>query len=1287
MRVKRICNKTGGVGSFDSVYEYDYCNSGVLLKMPRYYLQILAYFEIGGTMVEPRSGASFTGDGWYRLSVLNNHGLSVFGQGHHLHYSKVRVKYPDQSFKDVVYPDYGLYPDSYAHDLALDSLIVIDKILKTWVELDSSQRYFFFGGLPSGHDTTLIKENIQLSNILLTDYDCIRTRPKAELYYRADSLLVMQKEYVWHADLSIKATGLYNIFSDFLIARRSFVQPRLDSVITTEYLPGGGFLSDTTLYTYNDLGQQTVVEKRGFDGSIRRSRLRYEHESDTTAPRANISETASTRIIPEGDGTQEYVTSLRHFEYDTDSARRHLPVLSVDYGRPLPWAVSADTTIGWFSPIAPDDSVVRRLSYNTKHRPTRLSMPGNSYVAFVWDTCGRYPLSREYNGPSMVSTYQWKDMVGLTKKTEPTLRSEWYSYDDKWRLSEVRRADSAKITTYDYHLWCEDSTTGPSSITKSIWRVSDTLNKDIVYYDGLGYPIQNVRTSAYSNRGHIVTPIAYDIHRRTDAQVFLPYEAQITTYDSSAFANQRHYYRLRSRRDSLYAYSENQYESSPVGRLISSRQPGKDYADSSKVVTYDYRTNSAADSILDLQAVVDTSFKLKVGNGYLPAGKLLLTKTTDEDGCTSEVFTDASGKTVLSRQRTGGQRLDTYRVYDLRDSLVCVLQPEGSASIQLGSSHPLLPPVSRNDTITIATIDDVFLDNYAFLYSWDSQGRLAAKKRPGAKAEELLSDDRGRVVLSRDGNLRSQGKWLYSEYDEYDALLKKSLISVELRLDTLRRSVCGEIDSTVIDTRDTLTLWAFLLNGESQDVYCKTHTPSVGDSTFFEDGTECMPIDSVGNDSQTGVFYICLGTDRFYYTGGFIRLPVGERSVTIDADWPAIFANAITSNTLLEEHRYDRGDSPAIPQNLAFQDVTGIVTQNDLGSSRNLEIWQRQLMLPPGRTVPGDTTRYVERAFYYDVPGNLVQTVEKNALGGTSRTSAKYNYLGDVLYIEEQHDLGENTTSDVKRTAYAYDRQGRVAKEIITVSGTSSATVKTEFDHDIFGRLTQSGYQEEDGEYGFWETNTYDIRGRLLSKEATRIAPNNNPGGGSTGDEDEEDNPEEPEPDEEHLVFGEYLKYFNPSKAASSLRWNGVISEIRHQHGDAGSVITNSYFYDNAGRMTDNKRYTGNSLSNKYTERDLSYDRNGNILTLKRYGATATAPQDNLAYTYSGNKLSQLNNWMYSYDDNGNMTSDGRRNMTFTWNHLNLPASIENNSATGGTVYYTYLADGTKVLAHAPGTS
>ena len=65
----------------------------------------------------------------------------------------------------------------------------------------------------------------------------------------------------------------------------------------------------------------------------------------------------------------------------------------------------------------------------------------------------------------------------------------------------------------------------------------------------------------------------------------------------------------------------------------------------------------------------------------------------------------------------------------------------------------------------------------------------------------------------------------------------------------------------------------------------------------------------------------------------------------------------------------------------------------------------------------------------------------------------------------------------------------------------------------------------------------------------------------------------------------------------------------------------------------------------------------------------------------------QLNNATYQYDANGNMTHDGRRGLDLSWNHLNLPATISNDEDEDATVNYTYLSDGTKVLAQAPGTS
>ena len=1295
VRVKSITNHTGPFGSFEGTIEYDYCNSGVLMQMPRYFIDAYAYYYRTEWEHHNNGGLghwiAHYSSGYFGLTTCDSGGLPMASSDGHVLYSQVRTRLPDDSFIEQRFPDPENYPDHYLRSngsIASDIYKTMGGSLRGGEPFDTHVYYVICA--PS---LDSLSHNIASANILMADFASLRSKPTLELTYSSDSTLLHKAEYSWNAEIAASATGVYNVFCDFIADERSFIQPRLCSVINTEFLPGGGSLSDTTLYTYNNLGQQTVIEKRGFDGDIRRSRLRYEYESDTTAtvPKANVSDVVTTRLVSNGNNSLEYVTSLNHFDYDTDSARRHLPIKAKNYGKPVPWIpsiVTNDTL--WFSPIAPCDTLTRTISYDAKQRPSVLSLPGNAYLSFVWDTAGRYVLSREENGPAMKSYYTWKDLVGLTQLTDPTGHSEWYSYDEKNRLAEVRRADSVLVKQYDYHIYSEDTTLGPSSIKQTIWRTSTANNREIAYYDGLGYPIQMVRTSTQPTGGHIVTPIAYDALRRDDVRAYLPYQASQSAFDSTAFTKQKNHYRTRFSQDTI-AYTEKEYGTSSAGRLLSVRQPVKAYADSSKKTVYDYRVNNVEDSILDLSVTVSTQPQLSVAAGYLPAGKLLLTKTTDEDGCTSEVFTNSAGKTVLSRQRTGGQRLDTYFVYDLRDSLVCVLQPEGAAAIAQNASYDILQPVTVHSMAVIPTTLNSLLEKYAFLYDYDSWGRLRLKKKPGAAPEEFVMDDRGRVALSRDGNLRDSSRWLFSEYDTYDALTRRHLLPRSVGQDTLWKALAGQVDSVQVMIRDTLRLWTYFRDANPlhyEPVCTKSQFVFEGDSLFnisgeFLDFAGRTGLDDIG-------FYVTMGNYHYYASSQSILLdPILEWQVS--AVWPDIFAEALTGKTLLEEHTYNRGTNPAIPQNLAFEDVTGIVTQNDLRSSLNLEVWQRQLLLPPGRTVPGDTLRYVERAFWYDTLGRVVQTVETNALGGISRTSAKYDYLGNVLASEEKHTIAGSNTPVVKRASFTFDKQGRIASETVTINGSPLSTTWTSFEYDILGHQTNAYWSREDG-YEMSENCFYDIRGRLTDKEVYRITPyeptggDNGGGGNSDGDDEEE---EEEQESIETLVFGQYLKYFNPVKQSSQRRWNGLISEIAHQHGENAAMITNGYFYDNAGRLTDNIRYDGTQQTDKFAERYLSYDRNGNILTLKRYGAMVDAPQDNLAYTYNGNKLTQLNNsgtitgsYSYTYDNNGNTLTDSRRGLSFTWNHLNLPASIT-STPTGSSstvVDYTYLADGTKAI-------
>ena len=115
-------------------------------------------------------------------------------------------------------------------------------------------------------------------------------------------------------------------------------------------------------------------------------------------------------------------------------------------------------------------------------------------------------------------------------------------------------------------------------------------------------------------------------------------------------------------------------------------------------------------------------------------------------------------------------------------------------------------------------------------------------------------------------------------------------------------------------------------------------------------------------------------------------------------------------------------------------------------------------------------------------------------------------------------------------------------------------------------------------------------------------------------------------------------------------------------------------------------RYIGSSSSSSLTrtEKNISYDRNGNLTALKRYGNTGL--ENDLTYTLSGNRMTGLydggtntGNFAYSYDAMGNMTSDGRKGLQISYNILNLPCGV--TSATSGSLTYTYLSDGTKVSA------
>ena len=347
-----------------------------------------------------------------------------------------------------------------------------------------------------------------------------------------------------------------------------------------------------------------------------------------------------------------------------------------------------------------------------------------------------------------------------------------------------------------------------------------------------------------------------------------------------------------------------------------------------------------------------------------------------------------------------------------------------------------------------------------------------------------------------------------------------------------------------------------------------------------------------------------------------------------------------------------------VPSYLAFSPVSGVAESADLDDVKVIgyKLYEKIALLDGSENgnAGSSNTNYIERAFHYDRKGRVMQVVEKNSTGGISRTSTKYDFRGNILAVNENHSAGSLTIT--KGSVYSYDQRERLLSERVSINGVDKATVN--YSYDALGNLTGKSYGN-----GIVNAVQYNIQG--WRTQSLMMLGN-------------------------EMLYAQKLRYYDAEKGNGL--YNGNISEWKMQH--RGSAInTYTYSYDGLGRLTESSRFAGNgtSATNSWCERGIDYDLNGNIVTLQRFGSSASTVEDNLIYGYTGNRLTALTgssqgaelNASYSYDAGGNMLYDGRRGLEISYNILNLPAKVvERTGATAadGAVKaeYLYSADGIK---------
>lgn len=298
----------------------------------------------------------------------------------------------------------------------------------------------------------------------------------------------------------------------------------------------------------------------------------------------------------------------------------------------------------------------------------------------------------------------------------------------------------------------------------------------------------------------------------------------------------------------------------------------------------------------------------------------------------------------------------------------------------------------------------------------------------------------------------------------------------------------------------------------------------------------------------------------------------------------------------------------------------------------------------------------VVTSMFYDMWGREIQS-RNFSLDGISYIDDRwYAFTGEVIRRRESICMNGAAVTDVLDTQYGYDHQGRLLHEQATLNGKCAAILQ--YDYDEIGRRSRTVGLSGTGDTVYVSSVGHNVRGW----ETERCVRN------ESGD----------------VIWQSELRYEQPRLYTQGVtaQWNGNISEWNWGF-SSESLYTNAYSYDDASRLIASEIYSGEYNSGIFSETGITYDRNGNILTLAR-AKGSKSENEYLNYNYSGNQLKEVShqrtdevsNGICSYDLNGNMTHDGFHNLDLEYTRNNLLKKVI--SSDGKSAEYSYLSDGSR---------
>jgi len=342
------------------------------------------------------------------------------------------------------------------------------------------------------------------------------------------------------------------------------------------------------------------------------------------------------------------------------------------------------------------------------------------------------------------------------------------------------------------------------------------------------------------------------------------------------------------------------------------------------------------------------------------------------------------------------------------------------------------------------------------------------------------------------------------------------------------------------------------------------------------------------------------------------------------------------------------------------------------------------------KVLASSPAQYLYSVSFYDDHGRVIQTQSTNYRNGIDTMTSQYDFSGKTLRTFLGHKKGGTSIQyHTVSTKMSYDEAGRLKNILKNIDGTGDQLIDS-VQYNELGQLKNKYLGNKVDSLAY----AYNIRGWLTSINknyltSTSVYSRN--------------------------YFGMELGYDKTTDATGNAYANpaftGNISGTIWKGGGDGVNKKYDFTYDNVNRLTgaDFNQYAGSTFNKSagvdFSVSGLSYDANGNILSMKQRGlmATTSATIDSLTYSYNfsgisnrllgvtdgtNNQNSTLGDFHYNpngkgsidytYDQNGNMVTDFNKGISpITYNHLNLPQQVHIKSK--GNIIYTYDAGGNKL--------